>query len=116
MPTIRWRPFFINLLRGTGLRGLTGISVTNGRLIRPLLFSQRKEIIDFALSQKIPYREDSTNASTKYVRNKFRLGVIPRIRDISPRFVDTMAENVERLTARLSGLSTAVCPGFVRMW
>lgn len=91
--------FFINLLRGTGLRGLTGISVTNGRLIRPLLFSQRKEIIDFALSQKIPYREDSTNASTKYVRNKFRLGVIPRIRDISPRFVDTMAENVERLTA-----------------
>ena len=38
--------FFINLIRGTGLRGLTGIGVVNGRLIRPLLFSQRKEIID----------------------------------------------------------------------
>lgn len=91
--------FFINLLRGTGLRGLTGISVVNGLLIRPLLFSQRKEIIDFALSQKISYREDSTNATTKYLRNKFRLGIVPRIKEISPNFTETMAANVERLTA-----------------
>ena len=91
--------FFINLIRGTGLRGLTGIHVVNGRLIRPLLFSQRKEIVEFALANKIPYREDSTNASTKYLRNKFRLGIVPRIREISPRFTDTMASNVERLTA-----------------
>ncbi len=91
--------FFINLIRGTGLRGLTGIHVVNGRLIRPLLCSQRKEIVEFALAHKIPYREDSTNASTKYLRNKFRLGIVPRIREISPCFTDTMAANVERLTA-----------------
>ena len=91
--------FFINLIRGTGLRGLTGIGVVNGRLIRPLLFSQRKEIIDYALTNKIPYREDSTNASTKYLRNKFRLGIVPRIKEISPKFTDTMAANVERLTS-----------------
>lgn len=91
--------FFINLLRGTGLRGLTGIHIVNGRIIRPLLFSQRKEILEYARAEKIPYREDSSNASTKYLRNKFRLGVIPRIREIAPHFTDTMAANVERLTA-----------------
>ena len=91
--------FFINLLRGTGLRGLTGISVTNGRLIRPLLFSTRKEILDYALQKKIPFREDSSNASTKYLRNKIRLGIVPRIKEISPQFTETMTSNVERLTA-----------------
>ena len=88
--------FFINLLRGTGLRGLTGISVTNGRLIRPLLFSTRKEILDYALQKKIPFREDSSNASTKYLRNKIRLGIVPRIKEISPQFTETMTSNVER--------------------
>lgn len=91
--------FFINLLRGTGLRGLTGISVTNGRLIRPLLFSTRKEILDYALQKKIPFREDSSNALTKYLRNKIRLGIVPRIKEISPQFTETMTSNVERLTA-----------------
>lgn len=94
--------FLINLLRGTGLRGLTGISVINGRLIRPLLFCTRKDIIDYAIANKIAYREDSSNASTKYLRNKIRLGVIPRIREISPHFSETMTSNVERLTAAQS--------------
>lgn len=91
--------FLINLLRGTGLRGLTGISVINGRLIRPLLFSTRKEILDYALHNNIPFREDSSNSSTKYLRNKIRLGVVPRIKEISPQFTETMSSNVERLTA-----------------
>ena len=93
--------FFINLIRGTGLRGLTGIGVVNGRLIRPLLFSQRKEIIDYALTNKIPYREDSTNASTKYLRNKFRLGIVPRIKEIinATRNISTPVVTAERLTS-----------------
>lgn len=90
--------FFINLLRGTGLRGLTGINVVNGKVVRPLLFATRKDIIEYALNHKIPYREDSSNASTKYIRNKIRLGIIPRIREISPQFVPMMTANVERLT------------------
>ena len=90
--------FFINLLRGTGLRGLTGIHVINGKVVRPLLFATRKDIIEYALNHKIPYREDSSNASTKYIRNKIRLGIIPRIREISPQFVATMTSTVERLT------------------
>lgn len=91
--------FFINLLRGTGLRGLTGINVINGRVVRPLLFATRKEIVEYALSHKLSYREDSSNSSTKYLRNKIRLGVIPRIREVMPQFTTVMTANVERLTA-----------------
>ena len=77
--------FFINLLRGTGLRGLTGISVTNGRVFRPLMFASRREITEYAVANGIPFREDSSNRSTKYLRNKIRLGLIPRIREINPK-------------------------------
>ncbi len=90
--------FFINLLRGTGLRGLTGISTQNGRIIRPLMFASRKEILEYAVSHHIPFREDSSNRSTKYLRNKIRLGLIPRIREINPKFTNLMSRNISRLT------------------
>lgn len=90
--------FFINLFRGTGLKGLTGISIVNGRVIRPMLFATRREILDYAHARKIPFREDSSNRSTKYLRNKIRLGLIPRFREISPAFTDIMGRNVQRLT------------------
>lgn len=90
--------FFINMIRGTGLRGLTGINVVNGKLIRPLLFSTRKDILEFAKAGGLKYREDSSNSSTKYLRNKIRLGIIPLFKEILPRFAETMTANVERLT------------------
>ena len=90
--------FFINLLRGTGLRGLTGISTRMGRVVRPLMFASRREILEYAVAQKIPFREDSSNRSTKYLRNKIRLGLVPRIKEISPKFTDLMRQNIGRLT------------------
>lgn len=90
--------FFINLLRGTGLRGLTGIHTRNGRLIRPLMFASRREIMEYALQQHIPFREDSSNRSTKHLRNKIRLGLVPRIREINPKFTLQMRRNIDRLT------------------
>lgn len=90
--------FFINLLRGTGLKGLTGISVLNGKVIRPLLFASRHEIKEYAKHHSIPFREDSSNRSTKYLRNKIRLGIIPRLREIVPQFTTIMSSNVDRLT------------------
>lgn len=90
--------FFINIFRGTGLRGLTGINVTNGRVIRPLLFASRKEILEYAHAMEIPFREDSSNRSTKYLRNKIRLGLIPRMREIDPRIGEQMSVNIQRLT------------------
>ncbi len=90
--------FFINLLRGTGLRGLTGISTQVGKIIRPLMFASRKEILEYAVANRIPFREDSSNRSTKYLRNKIRLGLIPRIREINTKFTDLMRRNIARLT------------------
>lgn len=100
--------FFINLLRGTGLRGLTGINTQLGRIIRPLMFSSRRDIADYALHHKIPYREDSSNRSTKYLRNKIRLGLIPRIREINTKFTDLMRGNIARLTEAQMFIDSAV--------
>lgn len=90
--------FFINLFRGTGLKGLTGITVSRGRIVRPMLFASRKEIADYAHAHKLPFREDSSNRSTKYLRNRIRLGLVPRIREISPSFTETMTKNTRRIT------------------
>lgn len=89
--------FFINLFRGTGLKGLTGINVTRGRIVRPLLFAPRREIMEYALAHKVPFREDSSNQTTKYLRNKIRLGLVPRIREINPKFTELMRTNLRRL-------------------
>lgn len=90
--------FFINLFRGTGLRGLTGIHQVNGKIVRPLLFASRRDILEYAMAHKIAFREDSSNRSTKYLRNKIRLGLVPRMREISPKFTQVMSANVKRLT------------------
>ena len=90
--------FFINLLRGTGLRGLTGISTQVGKVIRPLMFASRKEILEYAVSSHTAFREDSSNRTTKYLRNKIRLGLIPRIKEINTKFTELMQRNIENLT------------------
>ncbi len=100
--------FFINLLRGTGLRGLTGIHTQNGRLIRPLMFASRKEILEYAVAHHIPFREDSSNRSTKHLRNKIRLGLVPRIREINAKFTDLMRRNIGRLTDAQRFIDSAI--------
>lgn len=90
--------FFINLMRGTGLKGLTGIHRVNGKIIRPLLFASRREILDYATANHIPFREDSSNRSTKYMRNKIRLGIVPLLRDINQNFTELMGANISRIT------------------
>lgn len=90
--------FFINMLRGTGLRGLTGITTRADRVVRPLMFATRKEIHDYAVAHHIPFREDSSNRSTKYLRNKVRLGVVPMLKDINPQFTTIMRRNISRLS------------------
>ena len=89
--------FFINLLRGTGLRGLTGINRQFGKVARPLLYATRKDILEYAVQNHIPYREDSSNRSTKYLRNKIRLGLLPMLQEINPRFTALMRGNLYRL-------------------
>jgi tRNA(Ile)-lysidine synthase len=89
--------FFLNLARGTGIRGLTGIPTRNGRVIRPLLFASREEIEGYASSHRISHREDATNLETRYQRNKIRHDVIPSLLQINPAFIQTMEANMRRL-------------------
>jgi tRNA(Ile)-lysidine synthase len=89
--------FFLNLSRGTGIQGLTGIRNKTGRLIRPFLFASREEIKAYALSNNLDWREDSSNASTKYSRNKIRHNLIPLFEEINPRFTDTLIDNIRKL-------------------
>ncbi len=76
----------LNLARGAGLRGLMGIRPRVDRLIRPLLFATRQEIMQFAMDNDLQWREDSSNASDKYHRNNIRHNVIPALETINPAF------------------------------
>mgnify|MGYP001572914357 FL=1 len=80
--------FLINLSRGTGLDGLTGIPEINGSVVRPLLEFSRDEILDFATHEHIKWREDGSNQNTKYLRNKLRHSVIPLLKELNPSFMD----------------------------
>lgn len=79
--------FLINFTRGTGLEGLTGIPVENDKIIRPLLFLTRNEIDEYAKAYEIQWREDSSNASDKYVRNKIRHHLVPILKELNPNFM-----------------------------
>jgi len=69
--------FLINFTRGTGLDGLTGIPAINEKTIRPLLLFSREEIEKYANENQIIWREDSSNASDNYLRNKIRHHLVP---------------------------------------
>lgn len=89
--------FLINLSRGTGLDGLTGIPEVNDKIVRPLLPFSRDEIINYAKTNKLKWREDSSNDSTKYLRNKMRLEVIPKMKATNPQFLQNFKQAQEFL-------------------
>ncbi|MDD4489240.1 MAG: tRNA lysidine(34) synthetase TilS [Paludibacter sp.] len=86
-----------NLTRGTGLKGLTGIQARNGKIVRPLLSSSRKEIKQYIAANQLEFVEDSSNASTDIIRNKFRHVIIPLLEEINPSFRSTCKETIENL-------------------
>ncbi len=90
--------FFINLIRGTGISGLHGISPKQNSIIRPLLFTRKEQIEIFAHKNKLEHREDSSNASDKYVRNKIRHKLIPLLKELNPNIHKTIAEDIQRLS------------------
>ncbi|MCX6295658.1 MAG: tRNA lysidine(34) synthetase TilS [Bacteroidetes bacterium] len=90
--------FFINLIRGTGIAGLHGILPKQGKIIRPLLFADKEEIISFAKKNKLEYREDSSNRSDKYVRNKIRHKLIPLLKELNPNIHQTISHDIKLLS------------------
>ncbi len=87
----------INLCRGTGIKGVAGIKVMNGNIIRPLLFATRIEIENFAKNHDVKFREDSSNSTTKYKRNFIRHKIIPELRYLNPSVDRAIADTANHL-------------------
>lgn len=89
--------FLINFTRGTGLEGLTGIPEVSDRIVRPLLPFSRETLEIFATAEHIKWREDSSNASTKYLRNKLRHDVIPILKQMNPQLLQNFQTTISNL-------------------
>jgi tRNA(Ile)-lysidine synthase len=91
--------FFINLLRGAGLRGLKGMQPQNGMIIRPLLWASREQIRQYALENQITWREDHTNAESVYLRNKIRNQLLPAFDELQPEARQGLYKSLEHLAS-----------------
>jgi tRNA(Ile)-lysidine synthase len=91
--------FFINLLRGAGLRGLKGMQPKNGVIIRPLLWASREQIHQYAIENQILWREDHTNAESVYLRNKIRNQLLPVFDELHPEARQGLYKSLEHLSA-----------------
>lgn len=89
--------FLINLLRGSGISGLTGIRSKKNNLIRPLLFANRKQIEAYQKKEKIPFREDQSNKSLKYFRNQIRHKLLPEMENIDPNYRNAVLTSLKNL-------------------
>lgn len=97
---------FINLLRGTGIKGLRGMEADNSRYIRPLLFARRSEIELYAKEQKISFKTDYTNAQDDYLRNRIRHHLIPAFEELNPQAVPHISRMTESLQRTESVIET----------
>ncbi len=87
----------MHLIRGTGLRGLTGIAPVRGNIIRPLLTTTRSEIEACLAARGVPFVEDSTNADERYTRNRIRHSVLPVLEEICPGTLERLNQTAQTL-------------------
>lgn len=95
----RAETMMFHLIRGTGLKGLTTMKPVEGKVIRPLLWAERKDIESYVKEQGYSFVEDGTNTSTDYTRNKIRHQVIPVLEEINPKSVAHICSAAEKLGA-----------------
>lgn len=107
--------FLINLSRGSGIRGLSGIQPKSGKIIRPMLFTNRAEILDYCTRMMIDFRTDSTNEETIYKRNLIRHEIIPILEQVNPAFrrnalktIGTLNETGQLFQQRMSEIRAFV--------
>ena len=100
--------FLINLSRGTGIDGLTGIPEKTDTLSRPLLRFSRSQILEYAQSQKLQWREDASNADTKYLRNKIRHEIVPVLKDLNPSFLKNFIKTQDYLSESAAMIDSQV--------
>ena len=85
----------VNLIRGTGIKGLQGIPEKQNHIVRPLLYATKEEIRNYALENKLNYREDSSNVEVKYKRNFIRHHIIPELKKLNPSIEETFHTSVQ---------------------
>ena len=90
--------FLLNLIRGTGINGLKGISAKNGCIVRPLLTISRADILDYLDHLKQDYVTDSTNLQDEYMRNKIRLNLLPLMETMNPSIAESIQETAQKLS------------------
>lgn len=90
--------FFINMLRGTGIKGMLGIKSKNNKVVRPLLLISREDIEQYLQENAFEFREDSSNQSVKYLRNKIRHQLLPLLKEINPSIEETVKNEMEILS------------------
>lgn len=105
----------LNLIRGTGIRGLHGIRPKNGFVVRPLLKIGRDEIIEYLYSIGETYITDSTNLKSDYTRNKIRLELIPLMREINPSVCSALSESSDRIAEAEKVYLRGICEGKKRV-
>lgn len=98
----------MNLVRGTGIRGLQGIRPRNGHIVRPLLAVSRRQIEEYLHQQEQPFVTDSTNLVDDVVRNKLRLNIIPQLLDMNPAAITHIQQMAERVGDALALYDEAI--------
>ncbi len=89
--------FLINLSRGSGIKGLTGIPAQNEAIKRPLLNFTKSDILNYAKAKDLKWREDASNQSTYYLRNQVRHQVIPKLEGLAPHFLSSFQDSLHYL-------------------
>lgn len=90
--------FVINLSRGTGIEGLTGIPEKTDTISRPLLLFSRAQILEYAEAENLKWREDKSNSDSKYLRNKIRHEIIPLLKELHPTFLNNFRKTSSYLS------------------
>ena len=107
--------FFLNLTRGSGLQGLSGMAQLRGKIVRPLLKVSRKQIMEYIAEYNLQYRIDATNLETIYTRNKIRHNLIPQFEEINPSFLNTMANNMRFIASAQSIVETYAAEAYKKV-
>ena len=107
--------FLLNLIRGTGIKGLQGIRPKNGAIVRPLLCVNRQEILDYLQHLGQAYVTDSTNLQTDYTRNKIRLELLPLLSSINPSINEGLLQTASHLNEVLHIYNKSIADGLARV-
>lgn len=108
--------FFIRLIRGTSLSGLTAIKPVHGSYIRPLLSTAKQEILDYLSLHQIEYRTDVSNESDLFLRNRIRKYVLPALRATDPRFGQKFISTLETLREENELLETVTNEAYASLF